>query len=96
VPQVQFSQRALADIDRIFEFPAEGDPFAARRAGEAIIDATRVLERHPMVGRPLEGDLRELVISQGCSGYVALYRFSPESDELEVHAIRHQREAGYR
>jgi plasmid stabilization system protein ParE len=96
VPEVRFSERALADIERIFEFLAERDPFAARRAGEAIIDATAVLQRHPMIGRPVEGNLRELVISRGRSGYAALYRFSPETDAIEVLAIRHQCEAGYR
>jgi len=39
--------------------------------------------------------LRELVISRGCTGYVALYRFEEDQDAVLILAIRHQREAGY-
>jgi plasmid stabilization system protein ParE len=54
-----------------------------------------MLKRHPHIGRPARGRLRELVISYGRTGYVALYRVSPRRDRIEVLAIRHQREAGY-
>jgi plasmid stabilization system protein ParE len=40
--------------------------------------------------------LRELVISYGRTGYVALYRVAARGDRVEILAIRHQREAGYR
>jgi hypothetical protein len=40
--------------------------------------------------------LRELVISHGESGYIALYEHAPAEDLVRVVAIRHQREAGYR
>lgn len=93
---VRFTDRALADLDRLFDFLAEQDPGAARQVGEHIIDATAVLARHPMIGRPVEGGLRELVISQGRTGYVALYRFIPGDNRVDVLAIRHQREAGFR
>jgi plasmid stabilization system protein ParE len=92
---VTYSARALADLDRLFDFPAAGNPSAAVAAAEVIVDAVRVLERHPHIGRPVRGRLRELVISYGRTGYVALYRVSPRRDRIEVLAIRHQREAGY-
>jgi plasmid stabilization system protein ParE len=47
------------------------------------------------MGRSVEQGLRELVISQGKSGYVALYSYEREADVVLVLAIRHQREAGY-
>jgi plasmid stabilization system protein ParE len=47
------------------------------------------------MGRPAEADLRELVISRGKSGYIALYRYDGERDRVLVLAVRHQREAGY-
>jgi plasmid stabilization system protein ParE len=40
--------------------------------------------------------MRELVISHGESGYVALYEHAPAEDLVRIVAIRHQREAGYR
>jgi plasmid stabilization system protein ParE len=39
--------------------------------------------------------LRELVISRGRTGYVALYSFEEDRDAVLILAIRHQREAGY-
>jgi len=43
----------------------------------------------------VEGDIRELVISFGATGYIALYRFVVQDDQVRVLAIRHQREIGY-
>ncbi len=60
-----------------------------------IVDAVTVLARHPYLGRPLRGLLREFVISHGRTGYVALYRVSAWDDRFEVLAIRHPREAGF-
>ena len=65
------------------------------KPAEAIIDAIGILGRHPHIGRPVRGRLRELVISYGRTGYVALYRVIPQQDRVDVLAIRHQREAGY-
>jgi plasmid stabilization system protein ParE len=92
---VAYSARALADLDRLFDFIAATNPSAAVDAGEVIVDAVRILERHPYIGRPVRGPLRELVISYGRTGYVALYRVAPRADRVEILALRHQREAGY-
>jgi hypothetical protein len=43
----------------------------------------------------MEGELRELVISYGKTGYLALYRFLPVTDQVRTLAIRHQRELDY-
>ncbi len=67
---------------------------AATRVGD-IIQAIAVLERNPMIGRPVRSGLRELVIGQRTRGYVALYRHVPELDTVYVLAIRGQKEAGY-
>jgi plasmid stabilization system protein ParE len=48
-----------------------------------------------MIGRPVEEELRELVISRGNTGYVALYSFEEAQEAVLILAIRHQREAGY-
>ena len=53
------------------------------------------LAAHPLVGRRVESDIRELVISFGATGYIALYRFVVQRDEVRVLALRHQREIGY-
>ena len=46
-------------------------------------------------GRPVEHGLRELLISRGSSGYVALYRYDPATDVVLVLRVRHQREEGF-
>jgi plasmid stabilization system protein ParE len=93
---VYFSARGLADLDRLFDFIAEHDPASASRAAQRIVDATRILSDHPLIGRPVRGDIRELVISSGRTGYVALYRLRDGVARVEILTIRHQREAGYR
>ncbi|RPI41291.1 MAG: hypothetical protein EHM59_20485 [Betaproteobacteria bacterium] len=54
-----------------------------------------MLRHHPFVGRRIEGEIRELVISFGRTGYVALYRYIAVQDLVRILAIRHQREIGY-
>lgn len=93
--QVTYTDNALADIERAFEFLAEHDAYAASAAVAAIRDAIGFLSQHPLIGRDLDGNLRELVISFGRTGYLALYRFRPERGEVRVLAIRHQRELDY-
>ena len=50
---------------------------------------------HPLLGRRVHGDFRELVISYGQTGYIALYRFVVPQSEARVLAIRHQLEIGF-
>jgi plasmid stabilization system protein ParE len=95
VAQVSYARRALADFERIFEFIAHADPYTAGAAVGAIRQAIEILEYHPLIGRPAERGLRELVISRGRTGYLALYEFLPELDTVLVLALRHQREAGF-
>jgi plasmid stabilization system protein ParE len=54
-----------------------------------------MLKRHPLMGRPAEQGLRELLISRGRSGYIALYRYDAKTDTVLVLRVRHQREAGF-
>jgi plasmid stabilization system protein ParE len=93
--EVVYARRALADLERLFEFLAETDPDAAAVAVETIQDAIGILERHPLIGRLVEHDLRELVISRGGTGYLALYDFVEAIDTVLILALRSQREAGY-
>lgn len=73
----------------------ETDPAAVEQTVALIQSAIAVIEHHPLIGRPVEEDLHELVISRGKSGYVALYRYDEARDRALVLTIRHQRETGY-
>lgn len=68
---------------------------AALDAVAMIQSAIEHLTAHPLLGRRVEGDIRELVISYGKTGYIALYRFVVPRDEARVLALRHQREIGF-
>ena len=93
-----FDSEALDDLERIVEFNANGDPAMALDHVEAVRSAVAILDAHPEIGRPAGrgSTLRELVISQGKTGYIALYEYSPIDKLVRVVAIRHQREVGYR
>jgi len=95
VAEIVYSPNAIANIERAFEYLAGRDPRSALAAASAIRTAVEVLTQHPLIGRPVEGNLRELVISFGRTGYVALYRFVPSENRVRVLAIRHQRELDY-
>jgi len=95
VAQVVYSGNALDNLERVFEFIFEHDPQAAAGAASAICEAVDTLANHPLIGRTVFGELRELVISYGKTGYIALYRFLPVQDQVRILAIRHQRELDY-
>lgn len=71
-------------------------PQSAAAALAQIRTAIDVLAAHPRVGRRVRAQLRELVISHGAAGYLALYQFDASLDAVAIARIRHQREAGYR
>lgn len=95
---IVFDDEALGDLERIFEFNFDRDPVTALQHLERIRDAVHILDAHPEIGRRAarNSSLRELVISHGASGYIALYEHSPAEGLIRVAAIRHQREVGYR
>ena len=89
-----YTEPAIEDIRRVALFLFESHPPAAVATTELIEDALQVLRRHPLIGRPAEDGFRELLISRGRTGHVALYAYDDRADAVTVHAIRHQREGG--
>lgn len=89
------SERVATDIDRLCDFLLDALPLEAARTGSLIFDAIEILKNHPAIGRPIGQGLRELVISRGISGYLALYLYDEKADAVSVIAVKHQREAGY-
>ena len=94
--RIELAPEVLDDFDRLFDHLAQfevGD--AAERIGE-IVEAVQILSHSPLIGRPVKGGKRELVIGRGSRGYVALYRYVANIDTVLVLAARSQRESGYK
>ena len=92
--RLQFTQRAKNDLDRLTDFLLEQSQTVAQSTTELVVDGLQILRQHPRIGRMRSDGLRELVISRGKTGYVALYRYDEIRDIARVLAIRHQRELG--
>jgi len=93
--RVELAPQVADDFDRILEHLFQHQVADAPSRIEDIMRAIDVLERNPLIGRPVRADLRELVIGRRARGYVALYRYVAELDTVFVLAIRGQKEAGY-
>lgn len=89
------SKPAAQDLEELCDFLVERFPEHAVQTVDVVLNALDVLTENPLMGRPIGQGLRELVISRGRSGYLALYEFDPIADITMVHAIRHQRESDY-
>jgi len=93
--RVEVSARALADLERLFDFIGAEDPVRARKQLLSVRRALELLSDHPLLGHTAEQGRRELVLSRGRYGYVAKYRWIPKDDVVLILAVRHQLEAGY-
>lgn len=93
--RVEITDRALADLERLFDFIANDDPRRARERLLSVRKANELLADHPLLGRGAEDGRRELVLARGRHGYIAKYRWLPADDVVLILAVRHQLEAGY-
>lgn len=89
---LRLSPAALDDLERLAQFLRDSDPGAAAQTTAVILDGLRVLATHPLIGRPIEVNRRELVIYRGRSGYLAQYAFRLSDDEVVILSVRHRRE----
>jgi plasmid stabilization system protein ParE len=95
--RVRYTRAARDDLLRLYGFLLEQDMKAAQRAMDAIDKSVELLRSFPFTCRKAEPDspfLRELLVSFGASGYVALYEIEGDHT-VTILAIRHQREDDY-
>ncbi|MCK4507300.1 MAG: type II toxin-antitoxin system RelE/ParE family toxin [Desulfuromonadales bacterium] len=95
--QVRYTKAAKEDLLRFYEFLLENDLGAARSALDAIKKSINLLQDFPFTCRKasLENPfLREMVISFGSGGYVALFEIETDNT-ITILAVRHQREEDY-
>lgn len=93
--RVTYAPEARADLIRLVEFLVQAGAADPEAMVDDIASAVEVLLRHPKIGRPLQSGLRELVISRGATGYLALYDYSELYDDVLILRVRHQREEDY-
>lgn len=101
--KVRLTREAVADLDRLFDFVLErelerdgGDLSLAEQAVAAIRAGFATLKASPFTCRKVGQSpfLRELVISFGRTGYVALVEIE-SATHVVVLAVRHQLEDDY-
>jgi len=94
--RIELAPEVLDDFDHFFDHIAQYDPGTAPERIGGILDALQILTHSPLIGRPVQGGLRELVIGRAARGYVALYHYVAALDTVFVLAVRSQREAGFK
>ncbi len=95
--QVRFTKAAREDIKRLYAFLLTQEKLSAERALTTIEQAMQLLNTFPFTCRKVQAGnpfLRELVISFGANGYVALFEIE-ENAIVTIIAVRHQREDDY-
>ncbi|WP_421415447.1 type II toxin-antitoxin system RelE/ParE family toxin [Agrobacterium tumefaciens] len=95
--QLRYTEEALADFDRIYDFLIAYDINVAEKAFHAIRAGLDILSDFPFSCRKASSEnglIRELLVPFGSSGYIVLFRIDgPET--VTIAAVRHQREDDY-
>ena len=93
--RIEIAPGVFDDFDRFFDHIAQFDVGSAPERISEIVAAVQILATSPLIGRPVRGGKRELIIGRGSRGYVALYRYAAPMDMVFLLAVRSQRESGY-
>lgn len=90
--KVVWRERALEDIDRLYDFLFNKNEEAATKAAQVILRGSSLLEKSPRLGRPMADGTgrRELFIPFGSGFYVLRYFLT--SDTVVIVRIWHGRE----
>jgi plasmid stabilization system protein ParE len=91
--KLEWSDEALADLDRFAEFLHREHPSLAAIVATEIINKVQVLLAHPHLGRPIAGrqEYRQVVLQVLGAAYVFQYRF--DGKRLVMLRVFHSREA---
>jgi plasmid stabilization system protein ParE len=89
---LEWSDEALADLDRFAEFLNRNYPSLAAVVASEIVDKVQVLSVHPQLGRPIAGreEYRQIVLQVLGAAYVFQYRF--DGNRLVMLRVFHARE----
>ena len=95
MPSVILTENATHDLGRLRDFIVDKNPDASARAVKTLLAALRRLEVFPEMGRlhPSIQGLHVLSVPFGRAGYVVAYQYMELRDEVQILAIRHQKES---
>jgi plasmid stabilization system protein ParE len=88
----EWSQAALADLDRFADFLHDQYPHLARIIASEIVNQPRIISEHPQLGRPIDGrsDYRELILQVRNATYA--FRYGYDGQRLVMLRVFHTRE----
>lgn len=92
--KIIYSGQALNGLDRLTDFLLSEFPQVTLETIELIQEAVNILQHHPLIGRGVDQYLRELVISRGQSGYIALYSYESVFDTVLIWVFVIKRKPG--
>ncbi|WDD90616.1 type II toxin-antitoxin system RelE/ParE family toxin (plasmid) [Burkholderia sp. FERM BP-3421] len=95
--RVRYTRAAREDLVRLYRFWLDEDLDTGERALATIRQSLTILQTFPFTCRKVDARnpfLRELIVSFGASGYVALFEIEDDR-QVTILAIRHQREDDY-
>jgi len=90
---LEWSDDALADLDRFAAFLHDQSPELAAVVAREIIARAQVLSRHPKLGRPLSTreEYRQLILEVLGAAYAFQYRY--DGSRLVILRVFHGRES---
>ena len=94
--RIELAPEVFDDFERFLDHMARFEVEDASARIDEIVQAIQILTHSPLIGRPVKGGRRELVIGRDTRGYVVLYRFVARIEMVFVLAIRSQLELGYK
>jgi toxin ParE1/3/4 len=91
--KLEWSDEALADLDRFAEFLQQRQPSLAKIVAEEIIEKAQILSEDPLLGRAIEGreEYRQIILQIINAAYVFQYRV--DGQRLVMLRVFHGREA---
>lgn len=93
--RIELAPEVMEDFTRILEHLEQYQVPEPGARLASILTAIDLLQTSPLIGRPANNDMRELVVGSDSQGYVVLYRYLAEIKTVFILAVRGQREAGF-
>jgi plasmid stabilization system protein ParE len=91
---IDYSDSALVDLQRLYDFLAQFDRGVAAKATKEIHKSIGFIKLNPTLGTPVPDRpfIRKVVVDFGASGYLIFHKRYEKSDTNFILRILHQKE----